>query len=409
MTDIFDPNTTQSEPVHGRILIVDDDPVAVGMLAVSLGAAGHDVVEANSGEEALGWIAECVERHEALPDVVFLDIEMGMGIDGYEACRRLLDMEAARDLPVIFLSGHDELDDRLRAYDAGGSDFVAKPFVPDEVLRKAASSIRYRRRQQAAVADHKTSFDTAMTAIATLGESGVTLKFSRGALGCRTQQALARLMIESLASFGLDCHVQIRVPAETLTFTASGTASPLEESVFEKMRSMGRIFSFRNRMIVNYDTVSMLVTNMPADDDLCGRIRDHAAMIVEAAELAVDNIDLRTETARRADELRRLAEASRQAIEDLRVGYRELQVATRHELETMATTIEGMYLHLGLTNEQEFTISDTVRSAVDHVVALIEHGHELDESFVGIVESLDKASEFGADQENEPPEMAELW
>ena len=399
---------TNNPPVSGRILIVDDDPIVAGMLGISLEAAGHEVFEVNSGEEALARLT--APGSEALPDIVFLDIEMGMGIDGYETCRRLRAAEATRDVPVIFLSGHDELDDRLHAYDAGGSDFIAKPFVTDEVLRKALLAIGHKRRQDAAMVQNRSTADTTMTTLTALGESGVTLKFSRGALGCSTLRALAALVIKSLSAFGIDCHVQLRTPGETLTLTPQGAASPLEESVIDRSKEMGRIFSFGNRLIINHDSVSLLVINMPiADDNLCGCIRDEAAMIAETAELAVANINLRTDAVNRANELRNLADFSRQAIEELRSSQRQLQAATRLEFETMANTIEGMYVHLGLTNRQEFTISDTVRGAVDKVLALVEGNSNLDQSFASIVDALSAVGDYTVEQEEEAPQMVELW
>ncbi len=406
------PNVEAAAPLAaapgGRILIVDDDPVVAGMLGVSLIAAGHEIVEANTGEEALATLAGL--SSERLPDMVFLDIEMGMGMDGYETCRRLRAATATCDLPVIFLSGHDELDDRLRAYDAGGSDFMAKPFVSDEVLRKARLAIAHKRRQEATVAEIRSSSDTVTTALTSLGDSEVTLKFSRGALGCRTLRTMAALTIDSMASFGLNCHVQLRTPTATLTLTPQGPASPLEESVIERSKTMDRLFSFGNRLIVNYDSVSLLVTNMPvADEPLCGRIRDQAATMAEAAELAIGNIDLRTEAVMRADELRKLADVSREAVEELRGSYRDLQMATRLELETMAHTIEGLYIHLGLSNNQEFTISDTVRGAVDRVLTLFESSSALDENFASIVEGLTRAGEYTITQEDEAPLKVELW
>ena len=392
----------------GRILIVDDDPVVAGMLGVSLVAVGHEIIECNSGEEALAWLAESGNKH--LPDMVFLDIEMGMGLDGFETCRRLRAVDATRDLPVIFLSGHDGLDDRLCAYDAGGSDFMAKPFVPDEVLRKARLAIDHQRRQDTTAAEIKSSSEMAMNALTNLGDAEVTLKFSRGALGCRTLRAMAALTIGAMADFGLHCHVQLRTPSATLTLTPHGPASPLEESVIEKSKEMDRIFSFGTRLIINYDNVSLLITNMPvADQSLCGRIRDQASTMAEAAELAVGNIDLRNEAVIRADELRSLANVSRQSVEELRHNYRELQVATRLELETMTHSIEGMYVHLGLSNHQEFTISDTVRNAVGQVLTLFESSSALDHNFASIVEGLTRAGEYTVSQEDEAPLKVELW
>lgn len=399
---------TNESSAGGRILIVDDDPLVSGMLGVSLGVAGHEIMEAGSGEQALAQLLD--SPGDALPDVVFLDIEMGLGIDGYETCRRLRAVEATRDLPVIFLSSHDALDDRLRAYDAGGSDFMAKPFVPEEVLRKADLAIRHARRQKKGSVENRYSFDTAMTALSSLGESGVTLKFNRGALGCRTLHALATLIIESMGSFGLACHVQLRTPTENLTLTPQGPASPLEESVIDQSRLMDRIFSFHNRLIINYDSVSLLVTNMPLDDeDLCGRIRDHAAMIAEGADLAAGNINLRNEAVQRADELHRLADVTRQAVEELQGNYRHLQLTTRFELENMTSTIEGLFSHLGLTNNQEFVISDTMRSAVERVLTLFTRSNELDQSFAGIVEELTRAGTYTVAQDDEPPPTIELW
>ena len=173
---------------------------------------------------------------------------------------------------------------------------------------------------------------------------------------------------------------------------------------------MGRIFSFGKRLIVNYDSVSLLVTNMPlADESLCGRIRDQAATIAETAELAVGNIALRSEAVARAEELRALAGVSRAAVEELRGSYRQLQVATCLELETMAHSIESLYVHLGLSNRQEFTISDTVRSAVDRVLTLFESSAALDSNFASIVEGLTRAGEYSVSQEDEAPLKVELW
>ena len=395
----------------GRILIVDDDPVAAGMLNVSLTTAGYVCFEASSGEEALSMLENTAEiALTGRPDAVFLDIEMGTGIDGYQTCRNLRELEATRDIPVIFLSGHDSLEDRLLAYDAGGSDFVAKPFSPIEVLRKVQLVISHRVQQDAVGEANRQAFDNAKNVLTNLEDIGVALKFSRSALGCRTLNSLAVLAIESMSAFGVHCHMQLRTPETTLTLTLQGPASPLEVSVIEMSRSMDRIFRFSNRIVVNYDSCSLLITDMPvADEELCGRIRDQAAIIAESADLAVGNIVLRTEAIQRAEGLRKLAEVSRTAIEDLRGRYRDLQLATRLEFETMTDTIEEMYVHLGLSSHQEFAISDIVRRAVDQVLTKFEDVIILDRDFAHIAEELTKAGEYSISQEEEAPMKVSVW
>jgi len=392
----------------GRVLIVDDDPIVAGMLGISLASAGYEIIEVNSGEEALTHLAQA--NSNALPETIFLDIEMGMGIDGYETCRRIRSAALTRNLPVIFLSGHDEPDDRMQAYDAGGSDFLAKPFIPDEVLRKARLAIHHIRRQQAMEVENRESSEIVETALTGLSDSEITLRFNRGALGCRTIHALGTLVIESMSAFGSNCHVQLRTTNATLTLTQQGPASPLEESVISISRGIDRIFSFKNRLIINYDNISLLITNMPtADQGLSARIRDQAAVIAEVAELAIGNINLRIDAVMRAGELHQLAEASRKAVGNLRTSYREQQMSTRLEFENMMNTIEAMYVNLGLSNNQEFTISDIVRSSVDRVLTLYEGSSELDRDFAGIVDGLTKACEYKVVQEDEPQQSVELF
>ena len=114
-----------------RILIVDDDPVVAGMLGVTLAAAGFQVVEANSGEEALALLAKAAEpNHGPLPDIVFLDVEMWNGIDGFEVCRQLKANPATRHIPVIFLTAKSDPAYEQLGFALGAVDYITKPISP---------------------------------------------------------------------------------------------------------------------------------------------------------------------------------------------------------------------------------------------------------------------------------------
>ena len=92
-----------------RILIVDDEPVAAGMLGVTLAAAGFQIVEVNSGEEALAILAGAADMGIGmLPDIVFLDVEMWGGIDGFEVCRQIKSKPETSQIPVIFLTSKSD-------------------------------------------------------------------------------------------------------------------------------------------------------------------------------------------------------------------------------------------------------------------------------------------------------------
>jgi putative two-component system response regulator len=116
-----------------RILIVDDDPVVSGVLAVTLTVAGYEVIEANSGEMAL---AECHQTTRPKPDVVLLDIEMWDGIDGFEVCRQLKANKATSHIPVIFVTAKNDHFYEKLCFAIGAVGYITKPIIPAIVLAR---------------------------------------------------------------------------------------------------------------------------------------------------------------------------------------------------------------------------------------------------------------------------------
>lgn len=110
-----------SEKETKRVLIVDDDTLLRGLCALALRPAGYELQEAESGEDALQCFAA------ARTDLVLLDVQMD-GIDGYETCRRIRALPGGDSVPIIMLTGLDDADSIERAYEAGATDFIAKPF-----------------------------------------------------------------------------------------------------------------------------------------------------------------------------------------------------------------------------------------------------------------------------------------
>ncbi|THB63544.1 MAG: diguanylate cyclase [Desulfovibrio sp.] len=112
------------------ILIVDDEPKNLTVLRRMLGREGYEVRPAISGELALKAVAAKV------PDLVLLDIMMPPGMDGFAVCRRLKENPATRNLPVIFISALDDVEDKVKAFETGGVDYITKPFQLEEVLAR---------------------------------------------------------------------------------------------------------------------------------------------------------------------------------------------------------------------------------------------------------------------------------
>ncbi|MEO6353911.1 MAG: EAL domain-containing protein [Burkholderiaceae bacterium] len=122
------------------ILIVDDTPANVAVLADYLEERDFQVVVAQDGEEGLKR-AQLVR-----PDLILLDVMMP-GIDGFETCRRLKLAANSKDIPVIFMTALAETNDKVKGFEAGGVDYVTKPFRIEEVSARINTHLALRAMQ----------------------------------------------------------------------------------------------------------------------------------------------------------------------------------------------------------------------------------------------------------------------
>jgi DNA-binding response OmpR family regulator len=109
-----------------KILAVDDIPENLDVLLETLEASGYEVLIATSGEQALEVAPG------ARPEAILLDVMMP-GIDGYETCRRLKAQPQFEDVPVLFLTARDDIEGVIEGFNAGGVDYIVKPFRREEV------------------------------------------------------------------------------------------------------------------------------------------------------------------------------------------------------------------------------------------------------------------------------------
>jgi diguanylate cyclase (GGDEF)-like protein/PAS domain S-box-containing protein len=122
------------------VLIVDDTPANLDVIVSTLEGLEVMVVVARDGEEGLR------RAQFVLPDLILLDVMMP-GMDGFETCRRLKMNPATREIPVIFMSALSDTPSKLSGFEAGGVDYISKPFQVEEVLARVKTHLSVRAMQ----------------------------------------------------------------------------------------------------------------------------------------------------------------------------------------------------------------------------------------------------------------------
>ncbi len=115
--------------MSNKILVVDDSPADLQNIKSIVSNAGHTVITASSGKEA---ITKAKEMH---PDMIFMDVIME-NTDGFEACREIISDRDTKNIPIVFVSSKCQKADRVWAELQGGKALVGKPYTEAEIVEQ---------------------------------------------------------------------------------------------------------------------------------------------------------------------------------------------------------------------------------------------------------------------------------
>ncbi|MDP2795455.1 MAG: response regulator [Sulfurisoma sp.] len=262
--------------VRREIFIVDDDLVARAIVHEQIASLGHAVIECENGADFLAALSRS-------PDIVLLDIEMP-GMNGFAVCRALR-AAGYTNTEVIFISGHDDLETRLAAYDAGGNDFIAKPVPTADLLQKLAVAERVLAHAAGPAGQRR---PIVANAGAGLGQMGMLQAVLQRFSACMDLVSVVDVVLADLAGLELQGVVQAQMPGQTLLRSTKGHASELEASLVARMATMGRMTLHGSRMSIAEDHVLLLIHGLPIDNpSLFGRLREHFATLVKGAEARI--------------------------------------------------------------------------------------------------------------------------
>ncbi len=362
-----------------HIMVVDDQPANL-LLILRVLEEQYRVSCMESGKACIDALAE------DKPDLILMDVRMPE-MDGYTCCRLIKESFDFQQIPVIFLSAHTQIEDKLKGYEAGGADYLTKPCDIEEVVAKIEHNLKQVIEFQGKLKDAN---DFASMAMTNSGELGSVLQFMEGTFQCEDQHNLADLILNTLKSYGFNACVQLRSAQETLNKSMPGGCAPLEISLMTEIIGGEKITEFGRRFLCVSKNISVLIKNLPLDDELlCGRLKDHVVSILNGATARMASLNIAYEKEQQ------VVNRIKQALESIEKTLVNIETISAKKNKDVAKIISGIgedihqsFSSLALSEEQENHFMELLNTRSDQLFAATAVDGDLQNQFEAISQKL---------------------
>lgn len=364
-----------------RILVVDDEQFNVAILEELLEDKGFEVTPAYSGESAIEQLEVCQ------PHLILLDVMMP-GIDGYETCRRIHAL-GHNQTPIVFLSAKAYLEDKLKGYEAGGDDYITKPFTNEELIAKVTVLLSKKQQFEQLEQSSAEATTLAYSLMTTSSKVGFIGRFISESMRCKDVTALCNLFFKTTQE-GFGMHGLIRVIADegTLFVSNDGNIRALDKEILESCRVEVRITQFGNdRALFSWGNTTLLVRNLREDVDTL-------AILLDGFCSSLNAIESRNKMLRLVDEFHeknlQLKEHAMKLLDDLSDDLRDMFVNNG--------------AHSNLSESEEEALVAVVEKTGDRLHQLLADGDVMEKQLSAALKKNEQAS-----IEEDPTDEPELF
>ncbi len=316
----------------------------------------YDLLHADSGEQCLSK----VEQGEV--DLILLDVSMPE-MDGYQVCNKLKENPGTAMIPIIFVSAHDSVEERLKGYEAGGDEYLTKPIDEEVLCQKVKCTLQEKLLHKDLQSQATSAMGTALEAMTNSSELGILIRFMESSSDCTTFDALAQRLIDTAQEFGLIICLIIRHGGEQEYYGCE--PGSLEAKVLQKFDHSTKVFDFGCRTLIDNKYIVILVKNMPLDEPAkYGRLKDHLVVLSNSAESRAKGIELELSINDRRDAaLEQVIVKCEAGLERIEKKINEHDLQVKEVMLTMLDNLEDRLLFLGLEEDQEKSLIELAQQA----------------------------------------------
>ena len=290
-------------------------------------------------------------------------------MNGYECCKKIKINPLYEKLPVIFISARGNSEERLMGYSAGGADYVVKPFDGEELLLKVERTLTYVKSAQNLASELDATKNIAFESMTANSELGQVMQFCEQLFSIKTVDTLLDVTLNFFCNYELDTVGLLVNEGNQYCVSLSAPCTPLEMDLINLLKKNGRIYSYKNRTQFNFKHISLLVKNMPLDDEAkAGRMRDLIPVCLTAVdacyERLIDTIAINRDRQKLEEVINNIS---------LTAQSTELQLASSQlKIEDSIFDLNEYFLEhmlfLDLTQEQEVGLKELLENSSEKII-----------------------------------------
>ena len=278
------------------------------------------------------------------------------------------------------------LDGRLKACELGADDCIPSQIDHDDLVTRLQRTIYNAIANGQLKEQLKAASDVAMAAMSNTSDMGANIQFLLDSYQSDNLDQLGQLLFKSLNYFGLSCSLQMRGQYQIKNMEANGMELTMESKLLTEMKDKGRFYDFGSRTVINYDTVSILVKNMPVDQpERYGIIKDNIFALLQGADAKIKSLDLQLTVLGDQQKQQRLIKGLELGIKTLDSKYIDLTNKVAAQVDGIVDSIESSMQTLHLTLEQEAVVLGGIKQGRDNVIALFEGYSSMDNDLKDLI------------------------
>lgn len=325
--------------------------------------------------------------------VVVCDLSNTYPVD-LSACEHLLGDEVMGDLPLVVLSSSNELSDKLAAFELGVSDYLGPDVSMEEICARISKTIFHQVASEQLKDRLESANETAFTVMSDNSDLGSNIQFLLGVNHCDNLDQLGQLFFRTLGNYKVTCSLQMRSLYEIKDMEANGMAKDLESQLLFQMKDGGRYIDFGRRTVVNYGQVSLLIRDMPVDDDRrYGAIKDNTFALIQGVDARLKALDEHHKLLEEKRALQKMSQDVKTVMTNIDESYQDVMRHIVNTVEDLADKIHRRIPALALSEEQESFFEEIADHCVAETNKIFNQGLQVDEVFQRLSDNMDRALE----------------